>query len=266
MEGAQSWDGGLRPYLEGEHPIRFAHRGGAALAPENTMAAFQKSFDLGIRYFETDVHLTADDVVVVFHDHELDRLTNGTGKVEDWQWQDLLHLDNGFHFKVGGDYPFRGRGERILRLDEALSTFPDVHWNIDMKHSSVVEPLAHVVIEASAEERVLAASFFDHRIRRFRRATGGHVATSAGPAETAKLALSARLGRTTSIKADALQIPERVVNGRLVEAAHDSGVQVHVWTVDDPAAMHRLLDLGVDGIMSDRPDTLVQVVADRGTN
>jgi glycerophosphoryl diester phosphodiesterase len=251
----------VRPYLTGEHPIRFAHRGGAAIAPENTMAAFGGAYDLGIRYMETDVHLTADGVVVVFHDHELDRLTNGSGKVEEWRWDDLRLLDAGYSFEVDGEFPYRGKGERIPRLDEVMAEFPDTRWNIDMKHTPVVEALAHLIIEASAEDRVMAASFYDHRLRAFRRASGGRVATSTGPMELARLALAARLGRSARIEADALQIPKRVVSSRLVAAAHRADAQVHVWTIDDAPTMRGLLDIGVDGIMSDRPDVLVDVVA-----
>jgi glycerophosphoryl diester phosphodiesterase len=229
------------------------------------MAAFGGAYDLGIRYMETDVHLTADGVVVVFHDHSLDRLTNGSGKVEDWRWADLQHLDAGYSFGADDGFPFRGSDQRIPRLDELMATFPDVRWNIDMKHTPVVEPLAAVVIESAAEDRVMAASFYDHRLRRFRRATAGRVGTSAGPSEVAKVALGSRLGRSVHITADALQIPERAATTRLVGAAHASDLAVHVWTIDDAASIHRLLDLGVDGIMSDRPDILVEVVAGRGT-
>jgi glycerophosphoryl diester phosphodiesterase len=258
----------MKPYLSGEHPIRFAHRGGAGLWPENTMPAFQGAYDLGIRYMETDVHLSADGVIVVFHDHELDRLTDGTGKVGDWRWSELRHLDAAYGFEPEADYPQRGRGAGIPRLDELVAAFPDVCWNVDMKHTPVVDALADFVAAHGAEDRVLASSFYDHRLRRFRRATGGRVATSAGPVEVARMAGAARLGRSASIKADALQIPEQtgrmgLVTRGLIDAAHAADVAVHVWTINDALSMHRLLDLGVDGIMTDRPDVLVDVVSQR---
>jgi glycerophosphoryl diester phosphodiesterase len=259
----------MKPYLSREHPIRFAHRGGAGLWPENTMLAFQSAYDLGIRYMETDVHLSADGVIVVFHDHDLDRLTNGTGKVGDWRWSDLRVLDAAYGFQPEADYPRRGRGECIPRLDELVAAFPDVCWNIDMKHTPVVDALADFVGARGAADRVLASSFYDHRLWRFRRASGGRVATSAGPAEVARMAGAARLGRSASIKADALQVPEsvgrqRLVNSKLVDAAHAAGVAVHVWTINDAESMSRLLDLGVDGIITDRPDVLIEVVSQRG--
>ncbi|MEE8331896.1 MAG: glycerophosphodiester phosphodiesterase [Acidimicrobiia bacterium] len=259
----------MRPYLEGEHPIRFAHRGGAALWPENTATAFQGAYDLGIRYLETDVHLTADGVLVTFHDHHLDRLTNGTGKVTDWLWRDLQLLDAAYGFRPGDGFPQRGTGLGVPRFDDMLTAFPGAKWNVDMKHSAAVEALADVVTKLGAEDRVMASSFFDHRLSRFRKATGDRVATSAGPRQVAMVKAAARFGKTASIAADALQVPERaravgVVDTRLIEAAHRAEVAVHVWTVNDAPTMNRLLDLGVDGIMTDRPDILVEVVSQRG--
>jgi len=260
----------LRPYLEAEHPIRFAHRGGAGLWPENTVIAFQGAYDLGIRYMETDVHLTADGVLVAFHDHHLDRLTNGTGRVADWLWDDLVRLDAAYGFRPEEGFPSRGTDIGIPRLDDLLAAYPDARWNIDMKHSAAVDALADLVTKLGVEDRVLASSFFDHRLTRFRKATHGRVATSAGPRQVARVMAAARLGKTASIAADALQVPERaraigVVDAKLVGAAHRAEVAVHVWTVNDPESMHRLLDLGVDGIITDRPDVLIEVVAERGS-
>lgn len=258
----------MRPYLSGEHPIRFAHRGGAGLWPENTMTAFTGSYELGVRYMEIDVHVTADGVIVVFHDHVLDRLTNGTGRVDQWRWEDLRRLDNASGFQPENGFPLRGIGIGIVRLDEAVDAFPDVRWNIDMKHGAVVGPLAEFVLANELQERVMGSSFYDARLRRFRQRTGGAVATSAGPTQVAAVQLAARLGRTANITADALQIPERagrlaVVTKRLVDTAHRSDVAVHVWTINDTESMHRLLDLGVDGIISDRPDLLVEAIEER---
>jgi len=257
-----------RPYLTHEHPIRLAHRGSRVLWPENTMAAFQGAIDLGYRYLETDVHLTRDGRVVVFHDHDLERLTDGTGKVWEWPWADLRLLDAAHHWGPQEGFPRRGTGLGIPLLEELLTTFPDCLVNIDLKQPGIEVPVAAEVARLDAEDRVLIGSFFDRRIRRFRTASKGRVATSAGPSEVAGALVAARLGRPAAGPSDALQIPERagrlqLVTPRLIRAAHRTGKHVHVWTVDDPSDMHRLLDLGVDGIVTDRPDLLNRVLEER---
>jgi glycerophosphoryl diester phosphodiesterase len=258
----------VRSYLTHEHPIRLAHRGSRVLWPENTMVAFQGAVDLGYRYLETDVHLTRDGRVVVFHDHDLERLTNGIGKVWEWPWADLRFLDAAHTWGPDDGFPLRGTGAGIPLLEDLLATFPDCLVNIDLKQAGIEEPVAAEVARLGAEERVLIGSFFDRRIRRFRRASGHRVATSAGPSEVAGALVAARLGRPAAGPSDALQIPERagrvqLVTPRLIKAAHRTGKHVHVWTVNDPAEMHRLLDMGVDGIVTDRPDLLNRVLDER---
>lgn len=258
----------MKPYLTLEHPLRFAHRGSRKLWPQNTMAAFQGAVDLGYRYLETDVHVTRDGVVVLFHDDVLERLTDGAGKVADRLWEELLHLDAAYHFDPEAGHPLRGTGIRIPTLEEAATAFPELHFNLDLKQSAIEARIAAEIERLGLEDRVLIGSFHDVRIRRFRDLTGGRVATSAGPLEVAAAVLAARLGRPARGPADAFQVPERggsirIVGRRFVEAAHAGGKQVHVWTVDDPETMCRLLDLGVDGIVTDRPDLLNRVVEER---
>ena len=257
-----------RPYLTREHPLRLAHRGSRVLWPENTMTAFQGAVDLGYAYIETDVHVTRDGRVVVFHDDRLERLTDGTGRVWEWRWEDLRRLDAAHHFDPDGGYPSRGRAIGIPLFEEALSTFPGVHFNIDLKQRDIEQAVADEVARFGAGDRVLIGSFHGVRIKRFREITGGAVATSAGPIEVAGALAAARLGRPVPGKADALQVPERqgpvrVATERFIAAAHRANKQVHVWTVNESAAMHRLLDRGVDGIVTDRPDLLDEVVAER---
>jgi len=255
----------MKPYLTHEHPLRFAHRGSRLLWPQNTIEAFQGATDLGYIHMESDVHLTADGVVVLFHDDVLDELTNGTGKVSEWRLEDLKLLDAAYRFKPEEDHPRRGKGVAIPTLEEATTSFPDALWNIDMKVAAVVAPLAVEVERLGLHDRLLAASFHGDRIKRFRRLTGGQVATSAGPLEITQAWARGRLGRTPRDEADAYQVPRsRVLDARFVAAAHAGGKQVHVWTVDSAAEMNRLLDEGVDGIMTDRPDILNDVLAARG--
>lgn len=258
----------MRPFLSHEHPLRFAHRGSNLLWPQNTMVAFQWAIDLGCRYLETDVHATRDGRVIVFHDDRLEQLTDGRGPVWEHDWEELLLLDAAYHFDPGRGYPRRGTGVRIPLLAEVLTAFPRCLLNLDLKQAGIEDLLAAELTRLRAEDRVLVGSFHDGRLARFRRISDGRVATSAGPREVLAALGASRAGRPPRGPADAYQVPERagplrVVGRRFVEAAHRAGKQVHVWTVNDTADMHRLLDLGVDGIVSDRADLLVQVVAER---
>ena len=251
----------MKPYLTHEHPIRFAHRGSRVLWPENTMLAFEGAVDLGYRYIETDIHVSRDGRVVIFHDHTLERLTDGTGRFDEHDWADLKGLDAAHHFKPEEGHPLRGRGIGMPLLEEAVRTFPDQMFNIDLKQPGIAEAAAAEIERLGIQDRVLIGSFYDVRIRRFRKAAPG-VATSAGPAEVAR-ALARRARR--DIGADAYQVPERasgirLVTRRFVSRAHEAGKQVHVWTVNDPSDMRRLLDLGVDGVVTDRPDVLNEVL------
>lgn len=250
----------LKPFLNHEHPLRFAHRGSRRLWPENTMTAFQGALDLGYRYLETDVHASRDRKVVIFHDDGLERLTDGRGKVWEHDWEDLRLLDAAYNFGEDHGYPLRGTGVGIPLMEEVLTTFPRVLLNIDLKQAGIAGLLADEVRRLGAEDRVLIGSFHDRRIRQFRRASGGRVATSAGPGEVAAALSAAAMGRGAPGAADALQVPRRLAVRRLVEAAHRAGKQVHAWTVNDEEEMRRLLASGVDGIVTDRPDLLNEVL------
>ena len=250
----------MKPFLSHEHPLRFAHRGSRVLWPQNTMVAFQGAVDLGYRYLETDVHVSRDGRVVVFHDDGLERLTDGRGKVWHHDWSYLTTLDAAHQFDPAAGYPLRGTGVHIPLLEELLTTFPEACLNIDLKQESIEHSVADELRRLKAEERVLIGSFHDRRIRRFRAESMGRVATSAGPREVSRAMASAAARRPVRVIADALQIPPRPATRRFIDAVHRVGKQVHVWTVNDPAEMRRLLDLGVDGIVTDRPDLLNQVV------
>lgn len=258
----------MTSYLSREYPIRFAHRGSRVLWPENTAEAFQGAVDLGYVYIETDVRITRDGVIVVFHDATLDRTTNGTGPLDRWDLEDLQRLDAAWWFNEGADYPLRGTGVRIRTLEEAFTTWPDVHFNIDLKGPGMEWAVADVIKRNGRENSTLIGSFSDRRIRKFRRITRGTVAVSAGPSAALSMLAASRIGKTVRRRVDAYQIPfdymSLPMDRKLVEAIHRSGVQVHNWTVNEAADMHRLLDLGVDGIVTDRPDILNNVVRERG--
>jgi glycerophosphoryl diester phosphodiesterase len=246
------------PYLDAPTPLAFAHRGGAATGDENTAAAFARAVDLGYRYVETDTHATADGVPVIFHDTTLDRMLGRPGRVRDVRWADLATV------RVGG-------AVAVPRLDEVLDAWPRVRFNVDVKSDHAVDATLDAVRRTGAHDRVLLASFSSARLARLRAATGPAVASSLGAAEVARFWAAAGLGRRVRVPAGvvAAQVPVRqaglrVVTRRFVDAAHRLGLHVHVWTIDDPADMNELLDLGVDGIMTDRIDVLREVYTARG--
>ena len=242
-------------FLDHAGPLAFAHRGGAGDWPENTMPAFEHAVGLGYRYLETDVHATADGVLLAFHDDRLDRVTDRTGEIA------------ALPFSVVAEARVDGR-EPIPLLEDLLGAFPDARVNIDPKHDDSVEPLIEVLERTAAVDRVCIGAFSDARLRTLRARLGPGLCTSMGPKEVARLRLDAISGRVHPTPTGCVQIPESfrgvtVTNAAVVRAAHRAGLQVHVWTVDDPAAMHRLLDLGVDGLMTDRPAALKEVLTAR---
>lgn len=263
-------------FLEHDGPIAFAHRGGAELWPENTLHAFQGAIDLGIRYIETDLHTTRDGVIVCFHDPLLERTTDGRGLLCEKTLDELRRLDAGWCWtRDGRTFPFRGAGLTIPTFEEALALHPDVRFNVEIKQREpdMVGRLWRFIEERSLHDRVLVAAADDAVGDAFRRICGGRVRTSPGVAGVRRFfaAVHTRTHRLLGFDFDALQVPHchpdhrwlRVVTRRFVEAAHHHGIQVHVWTIDRPEEMEALLDLGVDGIMSDRPDILVDVLAER---
>ena len=250
----------LHPFLDDPPPLAIAHRGAAGDAPENTVAAFQEAVDLGIRYLETDAHVTRDGVVVAFHDRRLDRVTDRSGAIKDLTIAEVEQADAGFRFPG-----FRGRDVRIPRLEEILTRWPDARVNIDPKNDHTVEPLVALLDRLDVWERVCIGAFSDARLTRVRQLSRGRACTSMGPGAVAAAWLSARTGRMPRLGADCLQVPTAqgpfpLVTRRFVDAAHRAGLPVHVWTIDDAPTMRRLLDLGVDGIMTNRPRVLLRLL------
>jgi glycerophosphoryl diester phosphodiesterase len=247
------------PFLEHDGPLAFAHRGGAADGLENSMAAFQGAVDLGYRYLETDVHATADGVLLAFHDDTLDRVTDRTGRVARLPWATVGQA------RIGGL-------ERIPLLEDLLGSWPDVRVNVDVKERSAVAPLARTLARTGAVDRVCVASFSGSRLAAARAAVGPELCTSLATRGVARLRAAAvhpAAHRLAPRGVPCAQVPDRigrlrVVTPGLVAAAHARGQQVHVWTVDEAAEMHRLLDLGVDGLMTDQLVTLRDVLRSRG--
>jgi glycerophosphoryl diester phosphodiesterase len=240
-------------------PLAIAHRGGAALAPENTLTAFALATSLGVRYLETDVRVTGDGHLVCFHDATLDRVTDGRGRVNRHTLAQVRER------RVGGIAP-------IPTLSEALDAFPRANFTIDLKEAAAIAPLAELLSDPRVVDRVCVAGAWDGWLGELRRLVPG-VHTALGwrslgaflSCSRARAPVSPRLAR-----APFAHVPLRlgrltIVVQRLVDRAHGIGLRVVVWTVDDPATMHHLLDLGVDGIITDRPDLLREVLIARGS-
>jgi glycerophosphoryl diester phosphodiesterase len=251
-------------FCQHDGPIAMAHRGFSLDGLENSMAAFAAAVDLGLTYLETDVHATADGALLAFHDDQLDRVTDATGVVAELPWSTVGRA------RIGGVEP-------IPLLEDVLGAWPHVKVNVDVKSRQAIDPLVDVIRRTGALERVCVASFSGARRAAVRRRLGPQLATSVGPARLSVWRLGGALPHPagTSLSklvlhgAAAVQVPERagpltVVTRRTIERAHAAGVQVHVWTVDEPADMHRLLDLGVDGLITDRADRLRDVLVARG--
>lgn len=257
-----------RPYLSGPRPLAFAHRGGSKLWPENTLLAFQAAIDLGFRFIETDVHLSRDGVVVIHHDALLDRTTDARGLVKDRSFAELQRLDAGYRFTPDGRcFPHRGRGVTIPSFEAALELHPDVRFNVEIKQPGMARALWEIIERRQLHDRILVAAADDAIGRDFDAVACGRVARSPGLRGVLAfwLATRAHLSHRLPLSYDALQVPAKhglltVVDRRFVEAAHAQDLQVHVWTVDDAAEMRRLIALGVDGLMTDRPDVLASVV------
>jgi glycerophosphoryl diester phosphodiesterase len=249
-------------YLDAPLPLALAHRGGALLPAngglENTLPAFRNAVALGYRYLETDVHVSRDGVVYAFHDEHLGRLTGVDTPIANLVAEEVDAV------RVVGQEP-------VPRLETLLETFPEARFNIDVKADAAVGPTVDVIRAAGAEHRVCLASFSGARLQRLRRLCP-EAARSAGPLEVAALRLGPllwvrRLAARRGVHC--VQVPVRrgvvrVVTPGFVRRAHETGVQVHVWTVDDPDEMRYLLGIGVDGIVTDRPDVLRDVLIERG--
>jgi glycerophosphoryl diester phosphodiesterase len=255
------------PFLDHPGPIPFAHRGGSAEAPENSMAAFARAIELGYSYVETDTQLSKDGVLVVMHDDTLDRTTDRTGKLADLTWAEIsqarLRNPDG---TISDEHP--------PRLEQVFTTFPEAMINVDAKVDRAVQPLVDLVRAQGALDRTCLGSFSDGRTANMRQQLGPSTCTVCGPIDVIKIRLG-WLGRLLgSVKGACAQVPLRqhligpisvpVLDRAFLRRAHRRGIPVQVWTIDDADKMRELLDLGVDGIMTDRPTVLKQVLQERG--
>ncbi len=237
----------------------FAHRGLAVEAPENTMLAFAKAIAVGATYIETDVHASSDGIAVIAHDPDLKRLAGREVRIDELTFAELRKIDLG-HEQV------------FCSLAEALDTFPDTRFNIDIKSLAAAEPAAAAIVAARASGRVLVSSFNERRRQAALRLLPGVVSSSSARLFAVAL-IAGKVGLSPVVRRAlrglvAVQVPEkaiglRITTERMIRRLHAAGVEVHVWTVNDPVRMHQLLDLGVDGIVTDRADLALSVLRSR---
>lgn len=251
----------MRSWERTSTPVILAHRGGADEYPENSLESFEKMRELGFTYIETDTHATADGELVIIHDPNLERTTDGYGPIREKTWAEVETLTD-------------RSGRRPMLLREALDLFPDLDFNVDLKSDATVEPMIELMRSGDYRDRVLIASFEERRLKVLRRAIPG-VATSIGTSAVAALLAAARLphrasqalaARVAATGLECVQMPETyrgvtILDSRLVALIHGMGVALHVWTVNEAMDMARLLDLGVDGLVTDRPSLAREVIA-----
>tara|TARA_B100000700_G_C14910970_1_gene792246 strand:+ start:293 stop:1048 length:756 start_codon:yes stop_codon:yes gene_type:complete len=245
----------VHPFLKHPTVLAFAHRGDQSTGPENTLSAFEGAAKLGFKYLETDVHATADGKLVAFHDQVLDRVSNTTGLISEKHYDEIKQIRIGL-------------SEKIPLLEDLLGYFPNIYFNIDPKSNDTVEPLINIIKKTNSTHRVCIGSFSDKRLIHIRNALPD-VCTSMGPREVF-LTKAINLGFfNRRIKANCIQIPHywngiELVNENFVKKMKNFGWQVHVWTINSASEMNQLLDIGVNGIMSDDLLLLKNVLNSRG--
>jgi glycerophosphoryl diester phosphodiesterase len=263
------------PFFDLPRPLVIGHRGAKAHRPENTLPSFERALELGAQILESDVHVTRDGVPVLIHDDSLERTTDGAGPVREATLAELRGLDAGFHYSPEGghDHPWRGRGVRVPTLEEAFETFPRARFNLELKEDQpgFVERVVDTVARHGRDATTLLTSGADAIIRRLRAEmarTGSKAAMGAAQGDVLGFIRSALAGGPPPREPMALQIPAEfggrpLVTPALVRHAHAHDVQIHVWTINDPAEIEALLDLGVDGIVTDYPERMAAIAARR---
>ncbi len=260
------------PYYGTElnHPLVIAHQGGDGVWPGNTMFAFQNAAMLGVDVLEMDAHITKDGIIVLMHDETVDRTTEGTGDIESMTLAELKQLDAGYDWSPDGGktLPFRGQGVTIPTMEEVFQAFPEMRMTIEIKktNASMSKPFCKLIRKYDMQGKVLIASFHDERLQEFR-VECPEVATSSAKNETTAFVLLTKvfLGSMYSPKFYSLQVPEEsggitVMTEAFIQASHARNLAVEVWTINDPEQMQLFMDWGVDGIMTDRPDLMMEAL------
>jgi glycerophosphoryl diester phosphodiesterase len=262
------------PYFDLPRPISIAHRGCAGESPENTIPAFERALAQGADVLESDIHLTRDGVPILIHDTIIDRVTDASGSVADFTADELRRFDAGYHFSPDGGqtHPYRNRGVRIPSLEEAFRHFPDTRFNLELKAPGpgLIDATLKLVAQHRREAITLLTAGDDGIMTQLRGHLGSFanpIAQGASERDIREFLDCAAAGTSPPPGPMALQVPpefggQPLVNAPLIKFAHASGIQLHVWTINDPAEMRRLLDLGADGIITDYPRRLAEVIRD----
>ena len=256
-------------------PLIMAHRGDPVAAPENSRASMESALEMGVDFLETDVRMTRDEHLILFHDADLKRTTGRAGRVQDYSLDELKELDIGYKYTVDGtSYPFRGKGHHVVTIEEAFQIYPNAKFTVDIKDSDPRAPalLSKAILDSNRLDSVIVASFKPPQMKRFRELVPNAL-TSAHPGEVRNFLLGVRLRAVNQfarrIRYRAFHVPVkygplRVVSRRFVEEAHKRDIAVQVWTVNDREEMEWLIGLGVDGIFTDKPMLMREVLSERG--
>lgn len=267
------------PMLEMNRPLVMAHRGGAGLAPENTLAAFRHATTLGVDVIELDIHLTKDGHLVVIHDETIDRTTDGSGKVNELTLAEIQSYDAGFHFvDPDGRHSYRGQGVVVPTLEAVFQEVPkEMRFTIEVKdtndpdlYEEIGLQLWDLLVAYDVQDKVLIGSFDQRILDMMTDISAGKAIISAGKQEVTKFVLLHKLGLHTlyKTKVDSIEMPVKVagvdlIDPKLIHAAKRRGMDVHYWTINNLETMEELLELGVDGIISDRPDIMIDLLDER---
>ena len=264
-----------KEFFKNNRPLVIAHQGGELLAPSNTMAAFTNAVNMGVDVLETDLYITKDGYLVAIHDPTVDRTTNGHGKIADMTLKEIQKLDAGYHFKdLQGNYSYRGKGVYIPTAEEMFQSVGNVRIEMEIKDDNPPERLDEISAKLWAlikqyhmEDKILVASFDQDILNTFEKYAKGRVATSAGRQEVKSFVVFHKffLRNLYTPQVDAFQIPTEdsgfdLTDKKLIDGAHRRGMQIHYWTIDDPKAMKKLIDAGADGILTNRPDLLMELL------
>jgi glycerophosphoryl diester phosphodiesterase len=264
-------------YKDVSRPLVIAHQGGDGLWPGDTLYVFEKAVELGVDVLEMDAHITRDGQIVLLHDEEVDRTTDGMGLVEKMTLAELKHLDAAYKWSNDGGqtFPYRGQGIRVPTLEELFQKFPQIRYVIEIKltENPIEGPLCDLIREHNMQDKVMVASFHDEAMRNFRE-TCPEVATSASRTEVRNFVLlgKAFLSGFLAPQYQSIQPPYDpkesmnipIMTKRFIREAHAKNIRVEPWTVDDPELMKQYIEWGVDGIMTDRPDLMIEVLEEMG--
>ena len=264
-------------YKDVSRPLVIAHQGGDGLWPGDTLYAFEKAVELGVDVLEMDAHITRDGQIVLMHDEEVDRTTDGTGLIEEMTLAELKQLDAAYKWSNDGGqtFPYRGQGIRVPTLEELFQKFPQMRYVIEIKltENPIEGPLCDLIRAHNMQDKVMVASFHDEAMRNFRE-TCPEVATSASRTEVRNFVLLGKAFLSGFIAPqyqsiqppydpkESMNIP--IMTERFIREAHAKNIRVEPWTVDDPELMKQYIEWGVDGIMTDRPDLMIQVLGEMG--